>query len=66
MRTDSVKELLSKMITSESTMATIFYGEAVSDEEREEIEAISEVYPDLCIQTLNGGQKIYSYIIEVE
>ena len=65
-RVDTVKELLSKMISSESTMATIFYGEQVEDTEKEQVEALSELYPEICFQTLNGGQKIYSYIIEVE
>ena len=54
------------MISSESTMATIFYGEQVEDSEKEQVEALSELYPEICFQTLNGGQKIYSYIIEVE
>ena len=65
-RLETVASLLKKMITPDSTMVTIFYGEAVSEEEREEVEKLTNIYPDICLQLLSGGQKIYSYIIEVE
>ncbi|MBP5342404.1 DAK2 domain-containing protein [bacterium] len=65
-RIDSLNVLLKKMITPDSTMITVFYGEDVDTTEIEKLEAFVSDYPDVCLQVLNGGQKIYSYIIEVE
>ncbi len=67
LRTDSTKDLIKYIITDESTQITIFYGEDVNEEEVSDIESyINDNYPDVFCQFVDGGQKIYSYIIEVE
>ena len=66
-RFDSVKDLVSSMVTNESCMLTLFYGIGVKEEEINELQQfINETYPDIEVQIFDGGQKIYSYIIEVE
>ena len=66
-RFDSAKDLVSSMITNESYMLTLFYGIGVKEEEINELQQfINETYPDIEVQIFDGGQKIYSYIIEVE
>ncbi len=67
LRTESTLDLIKYMITDETTQVTIFYGEDVSEEEVSNIENhLAENYPDVFAQFIDGGQKIYSYIIEAE
>ena len=65
-RLDSVKDLLVNMITNETSMLTIFYGEDVAESEiaqlQEYISKSFHVEPSM----IPGGQKVYSYIIEAE
>ena len=65
-RLDSVKDLLVNMITNETSMLTIFYGEDVAESEiaqlQEYISKTFNVEPSI----IPGGQKVYSYIIEAE
>ncbi|MCR5741302.1 MAG: DAK2 domain-containing protein [Gammaproteobacteria bacterium] len=65
-RLESVKDLISSMVTNESMVLSIFYGEDVEEEELSEIESFIRENFDLEPQILSGGQKVYSYIIEVE
>lgn len=65
-RLESVKDLISSMVTNESMILSIFYGEDVEEEELSEIESFIRENFDLEPQILSGGQKVYSYIIEVE
>ncbi len=65
-RMDSVKDLIDSMITDESTQVVIFYGTDVNDNELSELESYLDSKDGICPQLIEGGQKIYSYIIEVE
>ena len=64
---DSAMKLLEGMNASERDIVNIFYGKSVSEELLDEFtERIEETYPDLEVQTLNGGQEVYRFIITAE
>ena len=64
---DSAMKLLEGMNASERDIVNIFYGKSVSEELLDEFtERIEETYPDLEVQTLNGGQEVYHFIITAE
>lgn len=64
---EAVKLLLNELITDDDEILTILYGEDVSEEEVEEIEAfVEENFEDVEIEIHNGEQPIYSYIFSVE
>lgn len=66
-RLDSVKELLKTTNTEEKDIITIIYGKDVNEEELEELQAyIEENYPNLEIDTINGQQDVYSFILSIE
>ena len=65
-RMETVKDLIDSMITEESSQVVIFYGADVNDNELSELESYLETKSEICPQLIEGGQKIYSYIIEVE
>ena len=62
---DAVDELYDEDMTS---LVTIIYGEGVSEEDAQKIEAmLNEKYPNGAeVSIVNGGQPIYYYIISVE
>ena len=64
----SVLKLLKKMIKPDSEFVTVIYGEDVTPEQAEEIEAqIQAKFGDKVeITVINGGQPIYYYILSVE
>ncbi|WP_176762107.1 DAK2 domain-containing protein [Natronincola ferrireducens] len=60
-------ELLSKMITENDEMITIFYGEDTKEEEVKKLgEELEELFPDCDIELYYGGQPLYYYIFSVE
>lgn len=60
-------ELLENMITEDTEMVTIFYGEDVSVEKAQELaNKISEVRDDIDIEVYFGGQPLYYYIFSIE
>ncbi|MFA1818611.1 DAK2 domain-containing protein [Virgibacillus oceani] len=64
---ESVKLLLSKMITDGDEILTILYGEDVEEKEVNELAAyVEENYEDIEVEIHNGAQPIYSYIFSVE
>ena len=64
---ETTKAMLAEMIDDESTFISIYYGEDVSEEDAEALtNEISELYPDLDVDTNHGGQPIYYYVISVE
>ena len=64
---ETTKAMLAEMIDDESTFISIYYGEDVSEEEAEALtNEISELYPELDVDTNHGGQPIYYYVISVE
>lgn len=60
-------KLLDGMKASERDIVNIFYGKSVSEDLLDEFVAqIEEAYPDIEIQTFNGGQDVYRFIVVVE
>ncbi len=46
---------------------TIFFGESVTDEEKQKfLQLLEENYPDLITTVFDGGQKVYRFIIGIE
>lgn len=66
-RLETIKQLLKTIISNESSFLTIFKGEGVEDNEVSSLEEyLQGEYPVLGYQIIDGGQKIYSYLLEIE
>ena len=60
-------ELLSKSDLSEADLITIILGQESDDEKTKElVTSINEIYPDIQVELINGGQPHYYYIISIE
>lgn len=61
------EKLIDNMVTEDSELITIFYGEGCEEEKVEELVAsLEEKYPDLDVQYFNGKQPLYYFITSVE
>ncbi|QIK70088.1 DAK2 domain-containing protein [Erysipelothrix sp. HDW6C] len=65
-RLDVTKQLLAKLIDDESELVTLIIGEGVSEEESSAITDYIESNFDVEVESINGQQPVYSYIIGVE
>lgn len=66
-RFEATTGLLEKLIDEETQIITLFYGNDVSIDEVEQVSAfINQLRSDIEIETVEGKQDIYSYIIAVE
>ena len=64
---DTAKDLLANLVTEESELISIYYGEDISEEEAERfVTSVEETYPDLDVDAHCGGQPIYYYVMSVE
>ncbi len=64
---DAVRTLLRTMITDETWIVTIIYGEDVSSEDAEKLlKEFEGYYTKVDIELINGGQPVYSFIVGVE
>lgn len=66
---DSVRALLEseKDTVTAASFITVFWGEGTTEDEAEAVTAmIRELAPDAEINTLPGGQPVYSYLISIE
>lgn len=62
-----LKKLVRELVASDSTFATIIYGEGVTEEEAAKVEELfRKENHDLEITIINGGQPVYYYILSVE
>lgn len=60
-------EMVSKMISEDSSIITIYYGSDKTEEEAQELAVeLESIYSDYEIEVYDGGQPIYYYIISVE
>ncbi|MGJ7910642.1 DAK2 domain-containing protein [Neobacillus sp. LXY-1] len=63
----AAEELLEQMIDEDTEILTIIYGEDVSKESVNQLtEFVEEKFPDVEIETHNGGQPLYSFIFSIE
>ena len=66
-RKDALKELLSKIISSDSEVITLFCGKDIEEDKFGEIEELClAVNSNIDVEIIEGKQDIYSYIIAVE
>ena len=66
-RLNAIKSLVEHLITDDSEIVTIFYGNGVSEKESKELRAyVQELNDDIEVEVIYGKQEIYSYIISVE
>ncbi len=60
-------ELVRCLVTDDSGIVTLYYGEGVSEEDAEAIkEALEDEFFELDIELHYGGQPVYYYIVSVE
>ncbi|MDC8918256.1 DAK2 domain-containing protein [Metamycoplasma hyosynoviae] len=57
---------INEMITDETQVVTIIYGQETSEASTKELQNYIEATYDVEVQIVNGGQKIYSYFISAE
>lgn len=61
------KEMIDLMVTDDSSVVSIYWGEGSDQAKAEELGAAIEAkYPDLEIEISEGGQAVYAYIVSVE
>lgn len=65
-KVEALKETLKGLVDDDSEIITLIYGEDVSDEEVEEIEAYVEDTYEAELECVNGKQPVYSFIVCVE
>ena len=64
---DTTIELISKMLSEESSNITLFYGETVTEEDAGNLQSkLEEKFPSVDISMVFGGQPVYYYIISIE
>ena len=64
---DTLVEMLDSMVSDESELISIYYGEDISEEEAINVsETILDKYPDVDVELQFGGQPVYYYIVSVE
>lgn len=66
-RNETVNLLLDQLVDEDSEIITVMHGDGVLASELQEVMTfIEEKYPELEVETIEGNQNIYSYIIAVE
>ncbi len=64
---DTTIDLISKLVTEDSSNLTLFYGEGVTEEDAANLQAIlEEKFSSLDVSIIFGGQPVYYYIISIE
>jgi len=64
---NSCLELVKSLVTDDSGIVTLYYGEGVTKEDADELkELLEDEFFELDIQVLYGGQPVYYYIVSVE
>ncbi len=64
---DTTVELVSKLVNEDACNVTLFYGEGVTEEDTEKLQAMLESkFPSVDVSIVFGGQPVYYYIISVE
>ncbi|MCR5195766.1 MAG: DAK2 domain-containing protein [Pseudobutyrivibrio sp.] len=61
------KEMIDQMVSADSSVVSIYWGEGSDQEKAEALgAAVEEKYPDLEVEISEGGQAVYAYIVSVE
>ncbi len=65
--TETTVDLVEKLVHEDSSNITLFYGEGVTEEDSEKLQAkLEDKFPNIDISIVFGGQPVYYYIISVE
>ncbi len=65
--TQTFLAMIDAMADENSAILTVYYGEDVTAEDAETLSnKVSELYPDLEIETVYGGQPVYYYTVSLE
>lgn len=60
-------ELVKRLVNEDSSNITLFYGEGVTEEDANNLQAIlDETFPEIDVSMVMGGQPVYYYIVSVE
>ena len=63
----AVKEMVEEMVTSDSELITLYYGEDIEeDSARDLMENLKSRFPEIDVEIQYGGQPVYYYILSVE
>jgi uncharacterized protein len=66
-RRDALEEVMRRMVSSDSSLATLYPGEEVADEDAQKAaNDLSAAHPDVEIQVVRGDQPYYDYFVSVE
>lgn len=67
-KVEALKTLIAGMVDEDSSLLTIYFGEDLTQEEIERVNALVAEYEDkgFEVQTFNGGQPVYSFYVAVE
>ncbi len=61
------RDLLASMVNDETGMITVYYGADTEKEQAEALqESLEEIYEDLDVSLIYGGQPVYYYFLAVE
>ena len=64
---ETTVELVSKIVTEESSNITLFYGEGVTEDDTKKLlKLLEDKFPHQDISIVYGGQPVYYYIISIE
>ncbi len=64
---DSVSDALKEIVTEDSEIMTLYYGQDVEEGDAEAlVKEIQQSYPDVEVELQYGGQPVYYYFISVE
>lgn len=64
---DVTFELVEKLISEDSELVSLYYGEEVTEEQAQELaDRITEKYEDVDVEVHAGSQPIYYYVLSVE
>ena len=63
----TTKQLLESMVSDETSLVTIYYGEDATEEEAVELkEHVEEFCPGVGVEIQSGGQPLYYYLLSAE
>jgi hypothetical protein len=60
-------ELLEKLVNDDMSIITVMYGQETSEDAAAQLSrALEELYPEMDIEVIHGGQPLYYYIFAIE
>lgn len=60
-------ELIKKLVTEDSSNITVFHGEGVTEDDASLLQnQLEDLFPDVDVSIVFGGQPVYYYIVSVE